>query len=107
VTGIAQSANSYAHCARDASFSRCCGNPRDEKKPHYTFTDTGQLDEAQRRRPEITDRMELLLKLVAAGSAAIEQEATGRARAVEETAAALGDVYETDELERLREDWPG
>ncbi len=39
-------------------------------KPPYTVTDTGdlsdQLDEAQRRRPEIRDRKELLLLKLAA-----------------------------------------
>jgi hypothetical protein len=68
-------------------------------KPRYTVTDTGdlsdQLDQAQRRWPEIRDRKELLLKLVA-----------DRARAVEETAGALSGVYEPGELERLRDDWP-
>lgn len=79
-------------------------------KPRYTVTDTGaltdQLDQAQRRWPEVQDRKELLLRLAAAGRAAIEQEATDRARAVEETAGALSGVYEPGELERLREDWP-
>lgn len=80
------------------------------KKPRYTVTDTGQLsdqlDQAQRCWPEIRDRKELLLKLAAAGRAAIEEEAIDRARAVEETAGALSGVYEPGELERLREDWP-
>jgi hypothetical protein len=79
-------------------------------KPRYTVTDTGnlsdQLDQAQRRWPEIRDRKELLLKLVAAGNDAIEEKAAERARAVEETAGVLSGVYEPGELERLREDWP-
>jgi hypothetical protein len=79
-------------------------------KPRYTITDTGelsdQLDQAQRRWPEVHDRKELLLKLTAAGRDAIEREADDRARAVKETAGALSGVYEPDELERLREDWP-
>jgi hypothetical protein len=79
-------------------------------KPRYTLTDTGelsrQLDEAQRRWPEVRDRKELLLKLAAAGREAIEREAASRARAVKETAGALSGVYEPGELERLREDWP-
>jgi hypothetical protein len=79
-------------------------------RPRYTITDTGelsdQLDLAQRRWPEIRDRKELLLRLVAAGRAAIAQEANDRARAVEETAGALSGVYEPGELERLRDDWP-
>jgi hypothetical protein len=40
-----------------------------------------------------------LLKLAAAGRAAIEQEATDRARAVNEAAGALSGVYEPGELE--------
>jgi hypothetical protein len=81
------------------------------KKPRDPITDSGelsgQLDQAQRRWPEIRDREELLLvKLAAAGRDAIEEKATERAYAVEETAGALSGVYEPDELERLREDWP-
>jgi hypothetical protein len=81
-------------------------------KPRPTITDTGeqrdQLDEAQRRWPQVRDRKDLLLKLAAAGHVAIEQKVTDRARAVEETAGALSGVYEPGELERLREDWhPG
>jgi hypothetical protein len=79
-------------------------------KPRYTLTDTGelskQLDQAQRRWPDVRDRKELLLKLAAAGQEAIEQEVADRARAVEETAGALSGVYQPGELERLREDWP-
>lgn len=79
------------------------------KKPRYTLTDTGelseQLDQAQRRWPEISDRKELLLKLAALGRGAIEERATDRALAVEETAGALSSVYEPGELERLRKDW--
>ncbi len=80
------------------------------KKPRHTVTDTGelsdQLDQAQRPWAEIRDRKELLLKLAAAGRDVIEEKATDRARAVEETAGALSGVYEPGELERLREDWP-
>jgi hypothetical protein len=76
----------------------------------YTVTDTGelsdQLDEAQRRWPQIRNRKELLLKLTAAGRDAIERERLDRARAVEETAGALSRVYEPGELERLRDEWP-
>ena len=79
-------------------------------KPRYTVTDTGelreQLDQAQRRWPEIRDRKVLLLRLVEAGNEAIAREASDRARAVEETAGALSGVYEPGELERLREEWP-
>ena len=79
-------------------------------KPRYTVTDTGelseQLDQAQRRWPEVRDRKELLLRLAAAGRDALQREGADRARAVEETAGALSGVYEPGELERLREDWP-
>jgi hypothetical protein len=79
-------------------------------KPRYTLTDTGalreQLDEAQRRWPKVRDRKELLLRLTAAGRAAIEREAQERKSAIEETAGLLTGVYRPDELERLREDWP-
>lgn len=79
-------------------------------RPRYTVTDTGelgeQLDLAQRRWPEIRDRKVLLLRLVDAGREAIAREAADRAQAVEETAGALSGVYEPEELERLREDWP-
>jgi hypothetical protein len=79
-------------------------------KPRYTLTDTGalraQLDEAQRRWPEVRDRKELLLRLTAAGQKAIEREAQERKSAIKETAGVLTGVYRLDELERLREDWP-
>ncbi|HKZ12647.1 MAG TPA: hypothetical protein VJL81_02265 [Solirubrobacterales bacterium] len=78
-------------------------------KRRYTITDTGelsdQLDQAQRRWPEVIDRKELLLKLVTAGCAAIGEEEADRARAVEETAGVVTRVYEPCELERLRKDW--
>lgn len=79
-------------------------------RPRYTVTDTGglreQLDVAQRRWPDIDDRRQLLLRLVAAGEEAIEREASERSSAAKETAGALTDVYRTDEIRRLREDWP-
>jgi hypothetical protein len=79
-------------------------------KPRYTITDTGklseQLDEAQRRWPDVRDRKELLLRLAAAGRAAIEREANERSNVIRQTAGALTGVYRPDELERLREDWP-
>jgi hypothetical protein len=78
-------------------------------KPRYTVTDTGQLsdqlDDAQRRWPGIRDRKELLLRLAAAGSAALEREERERRTAVQATAGALTGLYRPDELERLREDW--
>ena len=55
-------------------------DPMPTTKPRYTVTDTGdlsdQLDQAQRRWPEIKDRKALLLKLAAAGRDAIEEKAT-------------------------------
>ncbi|HWC47783.1 MAG TPA: hypothetical protein VG448_02760 [Solirubrobacterales bacterium] len=79
-------------------------------KPRYTITDTGtvseQLDAAQQRWPEVRDRKELLLRLAAAGKAAITREIDQRRQAVCETAGTLSGVYREDELERLREDWP-
>ena len=79
-------------------------------KPRYTLTDTGklseQLDRAQRRWPDAEDRKELLLRLVAAGSEALDTEAEDRRRAVRETAGLFTGLYEPDYLERLREDWP-
>jgi hypothetical protein len=79
-------------------------------KPRYTITDTGevskQLDQAQRRWPDVHDRKELLLRLVSAGRDAIEREASGRNAAIKETAGVLTGVYRPDELDRLREDWP-
>lgn len=78
--------------------------------PRYTVTDTGslreQLDRAQRRWPDVEDRRQLLLRLVAAGRESIEREASERATAVRDTAGSLTGIYEPDELERLREDWP-
>ena len=79
-------------------------------KPRYTITDTGpvseQLDEAQRRWPEVRDRKELLLRLAAVGRDAITREIDQRLQAVRETAGTLSGVYREDELKRLREDWP-
>lgn len=80
-------------------------------RPRYTLTDTGalreQLDEAQRRWPEVQGRKELLLRLADAGHKAIAREADERRRAIAETAGAFTGVYPPDALERLREDWPG
>ncbi|HEX8754512.1 MAG TPA: hypothetical protein VF731_13960 [Solirubrobacterales bacterium] len=79
-------------------------------RPRYTVTDTGELrellDGAQRRWPEVRDRKELLIRLAVLGGEAIEQEASARRLAVEETAGALSGLYTPDELQRLREDWP-
>jgi len=79
-------------------------------RPRYTLTDTGvlreQLDEAQRRWPEVRNRKELLLRLAEAGRKAIAREAEERKRAIAESAGALTGVYPPDALEQLRADWP-
>jgi hypothetical protein len=79
-------------------------------KPRYMLTDTGELsdllDVAERHWPEVTDRKALLLRLAAAGAAAIATEAERRREEIDATAGALTGVYEPDELERLREEWP-
>ena len=78
-------------------------------EPRYTVTDTGELrehlDRAERHLPELR-RKELLLRLVAVGQKAVEEEAADRVRAVEETAGALSGVYEPRESEGLLGDWP-
>ncbi len=79
-------------------------------RPRYTVTDTGnlreQLDQAQRRWPDVRDRKQLLLRLVEAGQESIEREAVERSTAVSETAGLLTGIYQPGELARLREDWP-
>jgi hypothetical protein len=79
-------------------------------KPRYMVTDTGEvadmLDVAARRWPEVRDRKALLLRLAAQGRKEIEREGAARRAAIAETAGMLSGVYRTDELERLREDWP-
>lgn len=79
-------------------------------KPRYMLTDTGELsdllDAAERHWPEVADRKALLLRLAAAGAAAIAGEADKRREEIEASAGALTGVYEPGELERLREEWP-
>lgn len=79
-------------------------------KPRYMLTDTGELsdllDTAQRHWPELTDRKALLLRLAAAGAAALATEAERRREEIDTSAGALTGVYEPGELERLRQDWP-
>jgi hypothetical protein len=74
------------------------------------LTDTGdlsdQIDVAQRRWPDVSNRKTLLLRLAATGAEAIADDAAERRATVEATAGALTGVYEPGELERLREDWP-
>jgi hypothetical protein len=79
-------------------------------RPRYTFTDTGvlqeQLDEAQRRWPEVRSRKELLLRLAEAGREAIAREADERKKAIARTAGMFTGIYPPDALEQLRADWP-
>ncbi|HSS43139.1 MAG TPA: hypothetical protein VLK37_11400 [Solirubrobacterales bacterium] len=79
-------------------------------RPRYTLTDTGvlreQLDDAQRRWPEVRNRKELLLRLAEAGRKAITDEAEQRRKAIAQSAGAFTGIYRPDELKRLREDWP-
>jgi hypothetical protein len=79
-------------------------------RPRYTLTDTGllrdQLDEAQRRWPEVRNRKELLLRLAEAGRKAIAHEADERKEAIARTAGMFTGVYPPDALEQLRADWP-
>lgn len=73
-------------------------------------TDTGvlreQLDDAQRRWPEVRSRKELLLRLAETGRKAIAQDAGERKKAIAQTAGAFTGVYPPDALEQLRADWP-
>jgi hypothetical protein len=79
-------------------------------RPRYTLTDTGalreQLDDAQRRWPEVRNRKELLLRLAEAGRKAIAREADERKRAIAQSAGTLTGAYPPDALEQLRADWP-
>jgi len=90
--------------------TRCYTSAVPTARPRYTFTDTGalqeQLDEAQRRWPEVRSRKELLLRLVEAGRKAVARAAEERKQAIAQTAGALTGAYPPDALERLREDWP-
>ncbi len=79
-------------------------------RPRYTLTDTGvlreQLDEAQRRWPEVRSRKELLLRLAEVGRTAIAREADERKKVIAQTAGMFTGVYPADALEQLRADWP-
>ena len=69
------------------------------------------LDAAAQRWPEVESRRELLVRLVAVGRKAIEDEHTAetqrRIAAIHQVSGTLSGVYEPGYLERLREDWPG
>jgi hypothetical protein len=84
-------------------------------RPRHTITETDEvaqaLDDAARRWPaERTVRGRLLLRLMREGHRAIrgrnEAEARRRRAAIKRTSGALTGVYESDELARLRDDWP-
>lgn len=65
------------------------------------------LADAAARWPQLRDRPgELLRRLIAEGHRALRASAAIRKAAVEETSGVLTGVYESDYLERLREDWP-
>jgi hypothetical protein len=83
-------------------------------RPRLTITETDEvaqaLDAAAARWPEVRSRRELLLRLVEQGRAVIDRaradEAARRRDAIQRTSGALTGAYETDYLERLRDDWP-
>jgi hypothetical protein len=83
-------------------------------RPRLTITETDELadtlDAAATRWPEIRSRRELLLRLVAQGREILDREraeaTTRRREAVRRTSGALTGTYESDYLDRLRDDWP-
>ncbi len=83
-------------------------------RPRLTITETDALaralDAAAVRWPEVRSRRELLLRLVEEGREAIDRdsadEAARRRHAIRLTSGALTGSYETDYLERLRDEWP-
>jgi hypothetical protein len=83
-------------------------------RPRLTITETDDIAEAidlaAERWPDTASRRELLLRLVEQGRSAVERErdeqAARRSEAIRRTSGALTGVYESDYLERLRDDWP-
>ena len=83
-------------------------------RPRLTITEPDELaealDAAAARWPEVGSRRELVLRLVEEGRAVIERdrelELERRRAAIRRTTGALTGVYESDDLERLRDDWP-
>lgn len=67
----------------EAGAARCHTCVVPTTHPRYTVTDTGEtaelLDLAQQAWPEITDRRQLLLRLIETGGAALRIELEGRA----------------------------
>lgn len=82
-------------------------------RPRHQVTETPDiehaLDRAARRWPH-EPRSKLLVKLVHAGSAALEQEDTEVVRhrqvAIEATSGKYGDAFDRTYLADLRQDWP-
>lgn len=82
-------------------------------RPRHQITETPDvahaLDIAARRWPREA-RSKLLLRLVQAGSTAMEQERTEVARnrlaAIDATSGKYADVFTADYLAELRQDWP-
>ncbi len=82
-------------------------------RPRYQVTETPDvaraLDLAARRWPH-EPRSKLLLRLVKAGSLALEEGLTEEARlrlaAIDATSGKYADVFGDNHLEELRRDWP-
>ncbi|MGH3274532.1 MAG: hypothetical protein ACRDNZ_09485 [Streptosporangiaceae bacterium] len=82
-------------------------------RPRYQITETSDvahaLDIAARRWPR-EPRSRLLLRLIRAGGAALEQvrdDATrARLRAIDATSGKYADAFTDDHLVDLRQDWP-
>lgn len=82
-------------------------------RPRHQITETPDvtraLDLAARRWPREA-RSKLLLRLVRAGSAALEEErgeaARSRLAAIDGTSGKYADVFGDDYLVELRQDWP-
>lgn len=82
-------------------------------RPRHTITETDDiaaaLDAAARRWPGYA-RAQLLRRLVDVGYRALEEDQgsrrAARREAIQQTSGLLTGVYRTDELARLREDWP-
>ena len=84
-------------------------------RPRHLITETdwvaAALDDAAKQWPEDRgSRAKLLLRLVEEGHHVLVEEISQRRKArqaaIRRTSGALTGAYETDYLERLREDWP-
>lgn len=82
-------------------------------RPRHQITETPDvahaLDRAARRWPD-EPRSRLLLRLVEAGSAAVERERSEEVRArlaaIDATSGKYAEVFAEDHLAGLRQDWP-